>query len=65
MLWRRGRLPCRWAAETIVVLDGDVTVGPPYTADAAKGKSAVSLAHVRKIVLPAFPVFRGVRSPLT
>jgi len=43
------RLPCRWAGKSIVVLDGDVVVAPPYTPEACTGKDG-PLAHVRKIV---------------
>jgi hypothetical protein len=45
------RLPCRWDAKRIVVLD-EVHIEEPYTTDACKGSNAMAVDRVRKVVRP-------------
>ncbi|KAL0075406.1 anticodon-binding domain-containing protein [Phycomyces blakesleeanus] len=44
-------LPCRWASDTIVVMD-EVLISPPYTIEHCKANasSAASLARVKKVL---------------
>lgn len=43
------RLPCRWDAKRIVVLD-EVHIEEPYTTEACKGANAMAVDRVRKVV---------------
>lgn len=43
-------LPCKWDKEVIEVMDGDVRINPPYTANDCSGRRQATLDHVIKAV---------------